>query len=235
VNGRAASPVPRLVPASDSALLVVLADEPSEGATASVLALRDALAASPPRGLVDVRPAYATLLVVFDPRAATLREMEAAVAPLLPPAGLGLGPARRTMEVPVCYEGECAPDLADVARAASLSPEEAVALHAGAAYRVAFVGFSPGFAYLLGLPPRLATPRLPAPRLRVPAGSVGIAGGQTGLYPRATPGGWRLVGRTPLSLFDPAREPASLLAPGDAVRFVPVARGELERLSRGAR
>ena len=235
VSGDDAPPIPRLVPASDAALLAILAAEPSESATAAVLALREALAASPPTGLVDLRPAYTSLLVVFDPRATTHGEIERAVWPLLPPPELALEPAGRTVEIPVCYEGENGPDLADVACAAGLTTDEAVAQHAGAAYRVAFVGFSPGFAYLIGLPSRLATPRLPEPRLRVPAGSVGIAGGQAGLYPRATPGGWRLVGRTPLSLFDPGRESASLLLPGDAVRFVPVAQRDFDLLARGAR
>jgi KipI family sensor histidine kinase inhibitor len=231
VSGDDAPPIPRLVAASDTALLAVLAAEPSESATAAVLALREALAATPPPGLVDLRPAYTSLLVVFDPRVTTHGEIERAVTPLLPRPGLALEPAGRTIEIPVCYEGDCAPDLADVARISGFPIEEAVALHAGASYRVAFLGFSPGFAYLLGLPPRLATPRLPAPRLRVPAGSVGIAGRQTGLYPRATPGGWRLVGRTPVPLFDPGRESASLLLPGDAVRFVPVSRSDFDLLA----
>jgi len=235
VSGDDAPPIPRLVPASDSALLVILAAESSESATAVVLALREALAATPPYGLVDLRPAYSSLLVVFDPRATSHAEIERAVTPLLPPPGLALEPAERTVEIPVCYEKECAPDLVDVARTAGVTTEEAVARHAGASYRVAFLGFSPGFAYLLGLPPSLATPRLPAPRLSVPAGSVGIAGGQAGLYPRATPGGWRLVGRTPVALFDPGRESASLLLPGDAVRFVPVSKHDFDLLARGAR
>lgn len=235
MSGDDAPPIPRLVPASDAALLAVLAAEPSESATAAVLALRTALAASPPPGLVDLRPAYTSLLVVFDPRTTTHGKIERVVMQLLPPPGLALEPAGREVEIPVCYEGENGPDLADVARGAGLAPEEAVALHAGASYRVAFLGFSPGFAYLLGLPSRLATPRLPAPRLRVPAGSIGIAGGQTGLYPRATPGGWRLVGRTPVPLFDPGREGASLLLPGDAVRFVPVSRHDFDLLAKGSR
>jgi KipI family sensor histidine kinase inhibitor len=228
-------PIPRLVPASDASLLVVLAEAPSEAATAAVLALHAALGARPPRGLVDLKPAYASLLVVFDPRATTHGEVERAVSPHLPPPTLSLAPPERTVDVPVCYEGECAPDLADVAHLAGLAPAEAAALHSSATYRVAFLGFSPGFAYLLGLPPRLATPRLPTPRLAVPAGSVGIAGPQAGLYPRATPGGWRLVGRTPLPLFDAARDPASLLRPGDAVRFVPLAAEEFRRLARETR
>lgn len=226
---------PRLVPASDASLLVVLAEGPSQEATAAVLALRAALASAPPRGLVDLRPAYASLLLVFDPRATAHEELAEAVRPLLPPPGLALPPAARMVEVPVCYGEECAPDLADVASHAGLTRDEAVALHAGAAYRVAFLGFSPGFAYLLGLPPALAMPRLPAPRLKVPAGSVALAGGQAGLYPRATPGGWRIVGRTALPLFDASREAPSLLLPGDAVRFVPVAHADLARASGGAR
>lgn len=224
-------PPPRLVAAGDAALLVLLAEAPSESATAAVLALRDTLSTNPPPGLVDLRPAYASLLVVFDPRVATHEEVGGHVAPLLPPPLLTLPPATRTVEVPVCYDADLAPDLADVAGRAELNPEEAASLHASAAYRVAFVGFSPGFAYLLGLPPRLATPRLPAPRLAVPPGSVGIAGTQAGLYPRATPGGWRLVGRTALPLFDARRDPASLLLPGDAVRFVPVSRAEFDLLA----
>lgn len=227
--------LPRLLPASDAALLVVLGDGPSEAATAAVLALLAELAARPPRGVLDLRPAYASLLVVFDPRTTTLAELARAVEPLLPPPGPPLAPAVRSVEVPVCYEGDCAPDLTDVARGAGLSPEEAAGLHASSSYRVAFLGFSPGFAYLLGLPPSLATPRLPAPRLAVPAGSVGIAGGQTGLYPRPTPGGWRLVGRTPLALFSPSREPAALLAPGDAVRFVAIPRRDFDLLLREGR
>lgn len=225
--------LPRLLPASDAALLIVLGEGPSEAATAAVLALRAKLAARPPHGLLDLRPAYASLLVVFDPRTTTHAELSRAVEPLLPPPGLPLAPATRCVEVPVCYEGDCAPDLDDVARGAGLSTPEAAELHAAAPYRVAFLGFSPGFAYLLGLPSLLATPRLPAPRLAVPAGSVGIAGEQTGLYPRPTPGGWRLVGRTPLALFTPSREPAVLLAPGDAVRFVPIPRRDFDLLRRG--
>jgi KipI family sensor histidine kinase inhibitor len=233
VNGDDALPSPRVVPAGDAALLAILAAEPSERATAAVLGLLEALAASPPPGLVDLRPAYASLLVVFDPRTTTHPEVARAVTPHLPPPDLSLALAGRTVEIPVCYEGDCAPDLSDVARTAGLTTEETVALHARAAYRVAFLGFSPGFAYLLGLPSRLATPRLPAPRLRVPAGSVGIAGGQTGLYPRATPGGWRIVGRTPVALFDPGRDRASLLLPGDAVRFVPVSPDDFKLLAKG--
>jgi inhibitor of KinA len=139
-------------------------------------------------------------------------------------------PSRR-VEVPVCYDEDLAPDLRDVARHVGLSADEVVRLHAGATYVVRFLGFSPGFPYLAGLPERLAMPRLERPRVRVPAGSVAIAGGQAGVYPQATPGGWRVVGRTPLRLFDADREPPALLRMGDLVRFVPVPRARFDALA----
>jgi len=212
---------PELVPASDRSLLVRFADEPTLDAHRRVVALLAALEAAAPHGLVNLHPGYASLLVVFDPRAtnheALLRELDARllrddVSP----------PRPRTVEVPVVYGGEAGPDLADVAAHAGLSPAEVVARHAGAVYSVRFLGFSPGFAYLGGLPEELATPRLPLPRTRVPAGSVGIAGRQTGVYPAESPGGWRIIGRSSLSLFRPERTPPALLSTGDLVRFLPV-------------
>lgn len=128
----------------------------------------------------------------------------------------------RTVEIPVCYGGDFGPDLADVAKHTGLAPERVVELYSGADYIVYFVGFSTCFPYLGGLPPELATPRLSAPRKHVPVGSVAIGGSQAGIYPLASPGGWRLIGRTSLRLFDPAGSPPPLLRMGDHVRFVPV-------------
>lgn len=130
--------------------------------------------------------------------------------------------AGREHRIEVRYGGEDGPDLAAVARETGLSPERVVGLHAGAEYTVAFVGFAPGFPYLIGLPPELQVPRLESPRTRVPAGSVAIAGPFSAVYPCSTPGGWRLLGRTPAALFEPAAESPALLAPGDRVRFVDV-------------
>jgi inhibitor of KinA len=126
----------------------------------------------------------------------------------------------RTIEIPVVYGGDAGPDLAESAERAGMTPEAFVALHSGAVYTVVMIGFMPGFPYLTGLPPELAQPRRSPPRVRVPEGSVGIAGVQTGVYPLATPGGWQIIGRTPIKLFDPASAGASLLRPGDNVRFV---------------
>ncbi len=174
-------------------------------------------------GLCDMTPAYATLLLSFDLTTLIAADAEARVLEALGNVAAEVEEASaRLVEIPVCYEGECAPDLDDVARLHGLTAREAVALHAGAEYVVRFIGFSPGFPYLGGLPTQLATPRLDRPRARVPAGSVGIAGEQTGIYPQVTPGGWRLIGRTPLALFDARRNPPSLLAMEDRVRFVPI-------------
>ena len=128
---------------------------------------------------------------------------------------------RPVVGIAVRYGGEDGPDLSEVARSTGLDEGEVVRRHVEQTYTVGFIGFSPGFAYLLGLPDELATPRLETPRTRIPAGSVAIGGAYTGVYPRATPGGWRLIGRTDADLFDPSRDPPALLAPGDRVRFVP--------------
>ncbi len=141
-------------------------------------------------------------------------------------------PTQRTVNIPACYDPELAPDLEPIARAAGLSPDAAAELHASAIYTVRFLGFSPGFPYLEGLPGALHAPRLDTPRSRVRPGSIGIAGPRTGVYPQATPGGWRLIGATPLRLFDPARDPPALLAPGDRVRFRRIDRNEFDRLAR---
>jgi KipI family sensor histidine kinase inhibitor len=123
------------------------------------------------------------------------------------------------IEIPVCYGGDCGPDLAEVAAHVGLHCDEVIARHSAAEYRVAMLGFAPGFPYLFGLDASLHLPRRASPRTRVPAGSVAIGGAQTGIYPRELPGGWQIIGRTPLTLFDPARDPPALLAPGQRVRF----------------
>lgn len=175
------------------------------------------------RGILNLHPAYTSVLIEFDPRLRRHSEIEALARQRMETAAADApadGP--RTIEIPVCYGGEWGPDLEDVARHANLSPERVVELHAGAEYLVYFLGFCPGFAYLGGLPPELATPRLSAPRKQVPVGSVAIGGSQTGIYPVASPGGWRLIGRTQVRLFDPQAAPPTLLRMGDRLRFIAV-------------
>jgi len=206
--------------ASDRSLLISFGGEISLAAHRDVCLLTHALEGV--RGILNLHPAYCSVLVDFDPRllshadAAELARQRFDSASHRPPA------EPRTVEIPVRYGGEDGPDLEDVARHTGLTPREVVERHSAAEYVVWFVGFSTCFPYLGGLPPSLATPRLSAPRKHVPEGSVAIAGGQAGIYPLASPGGWRLIGRTALRLFDPACAPPPHLRMDDRVRFVPV-------------
>ncbi|BDG62380.1 5-oxoprolinase subunit PxpB [Caldinitratiruptor microaerophilus] len=210
-----------VVPAGDRAALVRLGNRLDPELNARVHALARHLANLRHPAILEVIPAYTTVLVEYDPLRLPWRKLvpllRAAMREARPDAGAG-----RVVEIPVVYGGEAGPDLADVARHAGITEEEAVRRHAGREYRVYCIGFSPGFCYLGDLDPALVTPRLATPRVSVPAGSVAIGGAQTGIYSRTTPGGWRILGRTPAVLFDPRRDPPSLLSPGDTVRFVPV-------------
>lgn len=208
----------------DRYLRLALGDDMSLATHRRVRAAFERLRSSIVPGLVDLVPAYATILISFNLAGLDAAQAERDVMAVLEgfEAEVETNP-QRVIEVPVCYEGECAPDLDGVSALLGITREEIVSLHSGGSYVVHFVGFSPGFPYLGGLSPRLSTARLERPRVRVPAGSIGIAGGQTGIYPQATPGGWRLIGRTPLRLFDARRAAPSLLTMGDTVRFVPIA------------
>ena len=183
----------------------------------------------------DVVPALGGLAIHFDPDhpAVTGNALTAALNTVSECLKEGLpkpGDVLRTVEVPVCYESEFAPDLAEVAAASKLTPEEAVQLHAGADYRVLMIGFAPGHAYMGGLNAKLAVPRRATPRAIVPAGSVAIANDQTVVYPYAISGGWSIIGRTPLAVFDAERQEPSLFAAGDRVRFKPISRTEFQKL-----
>ena len=214
----------RFLAAADSALLVELAEEPGDAATAAVLALDAQLAATPPAGVVEVVPALRSVLVEYDPLRtshARLRgDLEAMLRPGL--AGTAAPPPSREHRIEVCYEGDAAPDLDTVSRVTGLPPAEVVRRHVAGRYRVAMLGNLPGLPYLLGLDPALQVPRRDDPRDAVPPGSVAVAGGLSCIYPSAGPGGWNLIGRTAAALFDPRRTPPALLAPGDVVLFAAV-------------
>jgi inhibitor of KinA len=186
----------------------------------------------PIAGVRNLHPAYCSMLAKFDPLRWTHDKLERELRNYLSRLDKVNLPPSRQVEIPVCYGGEFGPDLEDVAAAHGIATDRVVRLHTSATYLVYFLGFVPGFAYLGELPQELLTPRLPAPRKKVPAGSVGIAGNQTGVYPFETPGGWRLLGRTPLAMFRTDRDGLSLLAIGDRVRFVPVSRERFAELSR---
>jgi KipI family sensor histidine kinase inhibitor len=208
-------------PASDRALYLVFGDEISIEMHQTVARATRALHGV--RGLRNLHPGYASVMVDFDPRLLTHNEAAALIRETLDRHEDDVAPEPRHIEIPVAYGGAGGPDLGDVARHTGLSPERVIDLHSAAEYFVYFVGFSTCYPYLGGLPPELATPRLSAPRKHVPAGSVAIGGSQAGIYPLASPGGWRLIGHTSLRLFDPERVPPPLLRIGDRVRFVPVA------------
>jgi inhibitor of KinA len=207
----------------DSALIVQLGDSLGE----VLNALRTLEAANIP-GATDIAPAFASVAVFLE-SPANLEVAEGAIRAVLRKQRSAKKIRPRLMEVPVCYDREFAIDLAIVARHCELSPNEVVKRHAAADYRVRCLGFTPGFPFLAGLPATLATPRRQTPRTAVPAGAVAIGGMQTGVYPLPSPGGWNIIGRTPLHLFDIAREPAALLRAGDRVRFCAITREEFEQ------
>ncbi len=184
----------------------------------------------PVAGVRNLHPAYSSLLIKFDPLRLRHENLEDILRGFLERMEKINLPEPRRVEIPVCYDGEFGPDLNDVAELHRLTPERVIDLHASALYIVYFLGFVPGFAYLGELPPELATPRLATPRRSVPAGSVAIAASQTGVYPISTPGGWRLLGRTPAKMFQPERAEMSLLSIGDCVRFVPISREQFAKL-----
>jgi KipI family sensor histidine kinase inhibitor len=209
-------PVPEIVirAAGDSALLV------QADSTAAAHRLRAALEAARPAGVRETVVGAGSVLVLLDPLGcdlAAIRRVALAAAGAAAGAAVAAGPVR-TVRIPVVYDGA---DLAEVAALTGLPAGEVVRRHAAARYTVAFIGFSPGFGYLTGLDPALHVPRRDSPRRRVPAGAVAVAGPYTAVYPQATPGGWRLLGRTALAVFDPARTPPALLTPGDTVVFDP--------------
>lgn len=221
---------PRLLPVGDSSLLVEFGREVDSRMNARVRALSDAVLAADFNWLQDIVPAFASLLICYDKRRVQLNEVSAAVQELL--AGLPevWDEERRVWLVPVCYEGEFAPDMADMEELCGLTREEIVAIHSGRDYQIYMLGFLPGFPYLGGLDERIHAARLDSPRVRIEAGSVGIGGAQTGIYPCASPGGWRLIGKTPAVLYDPNREQPIVYQAGDYIRFVPISAAEYAEL-----
>ncbi len=212
----------RFLSVGDRALAIEFGDRIERGLSRAVLRLDRVIRAERPPGVVETVPTFRSLLVHYDPLTISRAELERVIAGLLERDAVAME-ARRLWRVPVCYEGELAPDLAEVALLTGLAAEEVAALHRGTLYHVYMLGFLPGFPYLGDLPEALHLPRRADPRLRVPAGSIAIATSLSAIYPYESPGGWHLIGATPLRFFDPARSPPALLAPGDAVRFEPIA------------
>lgn len=212
--------------ASDQSLLVSFGQQITLENHQRVLKLVHLLESQPIDGVRNLHPAYCTVLIKFDPLKLDHDELQSRLLPYLARLDKAPLPKPQQIEIPVCYGGEFGPDLNDVATMHGISLTQAIELHSSPLYRVYFLGFAPGFAYLGGLPSLLATPRLETPRAKVPQGSVGIGGNQTAVYPFATPGGWRLIGRTPLAMFRRDQARMNLLQIGDRVCFRPISKQE---------
>jgi len=222
----------RFAPSSDQSLLIYLGEKITIHANEQIRKLLRLLEAEPIAGVRNLHPAYCSILIGFDPLKWTCEKLEKELRKYLTRLSKVKLPEPREVAIPVCYGGEFGPDLDEVAALHKTTPERVITLHSSTPYVVYFLGFTPGFAYLGELPQELVTARLPTPRKKVPPGSVGIAGNQTGVYPFETPGGWRLLGRTPVSMFRTDREGLSLLSIGDRVRFVPISRERFTELRR---
>lgn len=223
--------IARFEPASDQSLLIYFGERITVAANERVRKLLYLLESEPIAGLRNLHPAYCSLLVKFDALKWQHESLEKELREYFGRLDKAKLPEPHEVEVPVCYGGEYGPDLDEVATLHGMTPEQIIKLHSSASYLVYFLGFVPGFAYLGELPKELVTPRLSSPRKKVPSGSVGIAGNQTGVYPFETPGGWRLLGRTPVLMFRTDREALSLVSIGDRVRFVPIPRERFAELS----
>lgn len=224
----------RLLPLGDSAITVEFGNEIDPLINARVVAFAKTVGDQGWSGIVDIVPTYRSVTVHFDPHTCDSTELTTQLQALSPPE-IRKGELHGTLhEIPVLYGSEWGPDLADVAALSGLQAAEAAALHASVRYRVYMLGFSPAFPYLGLVPERLAIPRLSTPRSKVPAGSIGIADRQTGIYPTSSPGGWRLIGRTPLSLYRQTSPNPFLLKAGDLVQFRPIELDEFNRLTQEA-
>ncbi len=228
---------PRFLPAGDSGLFMEFGNAISPEIGCKVRLVSLAIQRAKVLGVKEVVPTYRSLLVYFNPLKITFEELIVKLELLAQKTETARLPEPKVSRIPVLYGGEFGPDLDYVARYHNITPEEVVRIHTGTLYPIYMLGFMPGFAYLGGVSAKIATPRLTTPRLRVPAGSVGIAGTQTGIYPSDSPGGWQIIGRTPVKLFDPKREPPSLFEAGNYLGFFSVSADEFclieEEVARG--
>lgn len=212
----------RILTAGDSALLIEFGKEINPETNWTITALVQLMREQHIEGIVDVIPAFCSLLINYDPRVLSYEELKERMEHLLKMETKTEATRKRIFEIPVCYGGEYGPDIENIAEHAGLSVEEVIKIHSSKDYLIYMLGFLPGFTYLGGLDERIHTPRLASPRLKIRAGSVGIGGSQTGIYPLDSPGGWQLMGMTPVRTYDPERQTPILVEAGDYIRFIPI-------------
>lgn len=221
----------RFLPAGDTAVAVEFGNEISKEVNARVHALNTALMDSGMKGIVEMVPTYRSLMVHYDPGVILYDELVEETKSLLGRLDHIQSSPSSVLEIPVLYGGETGPDLDFVATYSGKTPQEVVEIHSSTQYLIYMLGFTPGFAYLGGMSKDISAPRLEKPRVTIPAGSVGIAGTQTGIYPMDSPGGWRLIGRTPVRLYDPEREEPILLRAGEYIQFTPISCEEYDAIA----
>lgn len=217
--------------AGDSSILVEFGNEISPEINARIAATVNIIRDQHILGIVDMIPTYCSLLINYDVRVIRYEELKKRIKAILRADIKGSSGKKRIYEIPVCYGGEYGPDMEFICKNAGLSEEEVIAIHSSKDYLIYMLGFLPGFTYLGGLDERIHTPRLSNPRLKIPAGAVGIGGSQTGIYPMESPGGWQLMGSTPVKTYDPDRAVPILVEAGEYIRFVPVDEAEYKRIA----
>ncbi|MBI2846418.1 MAG: 5-oxoprolinase subunit PxpB [Chloroflexi bacterium] len=222
----------RVLLAGDKAVLIEFGNSISPEINRKVHNMCIAIKQARISGITEVVPTYRSALVYYDPMKMSPDELKAKLFDLERELGTAKFPRPKVVEIPTVYGGEYGPDLEFVAQHNKLDPEEVIRIHTSTDYLVYMLGFTPGFPYLGGMSPKIATPRLETPRTKIPAGSVGIAGNQTGIYSIDSPGGWRLIGRTPLKLFDPTKDPPVAIEAGNLLRFVKIDEKEFLEIRR---
>ena len=222
----------RILTAGDSALLIEFGKEINPETKRKITAIVQLMREQHIEGIVDVIPAFCSLLINYDPRVLSYEELKERMENLLKMETKTETTRKRIFEIPVCYGGKYGPDIDNIAEHAGLSVNEVIKIHSSKDYLIYMLGFLPGFTYLGGLDERIHTPRLASPRLTIRAGSVGIGGSQTGIYPLDSPGGWQLMGLTPVRTYDPERQTPILVEAGDYIRFIPIDEEEFLRIQK---